>query len=261
MTTFTQRQIQNIVFNQLAIDLNCNIEDFKKTGILFTTYEKNDNQRPFIKQDKILEATTLGNITIIQCSKDYLDFAKEQFNNKSREDIFAAPFLFGHTLCYLPDLKRMSVTDWIDSFEYQFYNEKEVSSLYAHPCFEYALQYDKQHPCPDIIALSASYQGKIIAVAGASKDTDLMWQVGIDVCKDYQGKGLAVCLVSQLSKKILDLGKVPYYCTASSNIPSQLVAHRCGYKIAWTSTYHHIFDGSSPYDKIIHLNTTNRDEK
>ena len=72
-------------------------------------------------------------------------------------------------------------------------------------------------------------------MAGASKDTEEMWQIGVDVKKDYRSKGLATALVSNLANIILDKGKIPYYSTTSSNIPSQLVAYKCGFMPYWYS--------------------------
>jgi hypothetical protein len=49
----------------------------------------------------------------------------------------------------------------------------------------------------------------------------------------------------------MECGAVPYYGTASSNIPSQSVAFRSGFMPAWMCNYKNVFDGSSPFDSSI----------
>jgi predicted GNAT family acetyltransferase len=72
-----------------------------------------------------------------------------------------------------------------------------------------------------------------------------MWQVGIDVLADHRRIGLATALIGKLTNDILKRGKVPYYGTASSNIASQMVAVRAGYKPAWFCAYRGIFEGQA----------------
>jgi predicted GNAT family acetyltransferase len=93
-------------------------------------------------------------------------------------------------------------------------------------------------------------------MAGASADCENMWQIGIDVLPPFRGKGLASCLVSRLAALILKRGIVPFYCTGSFNIPSQLVAYRSGFFPAWMCTYRHALDGSSPYESKIKIEFT-----
>ena len=161
--------------------------------------------------------------------------------------MFAAPFLYGHSLYYIPDPTRIEWLACPTGFQCSSKEGKEIHELYLTAGFENAIQYDQNHPRPDVIALCATYGGEIAAVAGASQDCALMWQIGIDVLPKYRYRGLAAFLVSNLTLTILERGIVPYYGTASSNIPSQAVAHRAGLMPAWMCSYHNILDGSSPF--------------
>jgi hypothetical protein len=38
--------------------------------------------------------------------------------NKTREDIFVAPFVFGHSLYYIPDCNKIKKLPWPDGFEF-----------------------------------------------------------------------------------------------------------------------------------------------
>ena len=115
---------------------------------------------------------------------------------------------------------------------------EEVKKLYELPefaGFDNSIQYGENYVGPDEIILYAKHNNTVVAMAGASKDTEEMWQIGVDVKKDYRNKGLATALVSNLANIIIEKGKIPYYSTTSSNIPSQLVAYKCGFMPFWYS--------------------------
>lgn len=69
--------------------------------------------------------------------------------------------------------------------------------------------------------------GEILAVAGASSNSDKMWEIGIDSFET--GKGYASKVVSRLAFEVWKLGRVPYYGTALSHLASQNVALRSGF--------------------------------
>ncbi|MEE0999921.1 MAG: GNAT family N-acetyltransferase [Treponemataceae bacterium] len=64
-------------------------------------------------------------------------------------------------------------------------------------------------------------------------DCDSMWQIGVDVLPEFRGKNIASFLVNKLSHKIFEKGKIPYYCTAWSNISSRNTAIKAGFTPAW----------------------------
>lgn len=80
-------------------------------------------------------------------------------------------------------------------------------------------------------------QLRLAGMAGASADGKYLWQIGINVDKDYQGKGLAADLVSLIKEEIIRRGKVPFYGTSESHTVSQTVALKSGFVPAWTEIY------------------------
>lgn len=60
-----------------------------------------------------------------------------------------------------------------------------------------------------------------------------MWQIGVDVLPEYRCQGVASALTSGLAREILRRGKVPFYCSAWSNIRSARNAIRSGFIPAW----------------------------
>ena len=80
-----------------------------------------------------------------------------------------------------------------------------------------------------------AYDGeKLVGLAACSADCENMWQIGVDVLPEYRRKNVACSVTSHLAKEILERGKVPFYCSAWSNIRSVKNAVKCGFYPAWT---------------------------
>ena len=69
--------------------------------------------------------------------------------------------------------------------------------------------------------------GALLAVAGATANSDIMWETGVN--SFAEGKGYAVSSLAALSDEIVRLGKVPFYGTAISHLASQNTALRAGF--------------------------------
>ncbi|HCI86189.1 MAG TPA: hypothetical protein DHV68_05035 [Dehalococcoidia bacterium] len=86
---------------------------------------------------------------------------------------------------------------------------------------------------PTMIAAIAERESEIAGVCGASADSPYMWQLGIDVAPEHRGRGIAPALTSAVAGAVLDEGKMPYYGTSASNIPSMRTALAAGFKPMW----------------------------
>ena len=233
---FTKKDVLDIVNNQLAIDLNCSVEDFRKEGVIYTEPVINDKQRKYIKEKPYGEMVTMGQACVISIDDEIKEKVKKALDGKSRNEIDEIGVLTETEIHYIPDLDRMIKKDLPKDFKYEIKEGKEeVEKLYSVPGYDNSIQYGENYVVPDEIVLYAKDKDDIIAMAGASKDTEVMWQIGCDVKEEYRSKGLATALVSNLANIILEKGKLPYYSTTSSNIPSQLVAYKCGFMPYWYS--------------------------
>ncbi len=132
---------------------------------------------------------------------------------------------------FLPDLEKQVLIN--KNITVNILKENDILSLYNDNRFHMALGYDNESDKKDVLATVGYIDGKIAGVAGASNDSDTMWQIGIDVLPEYRRTGVAVTLTKILTDEIIKCGKVPYYCTAWSNIASKCNAIKCGYKTAW----------------------------
>ena len=66
----------------------------------------------------------------------------------------------------------------------------------------------------------------LLAVAGATANSERMWEMGVN--SFAEGKGYAISVLSALTQEVLHHGKVPYSGTALSHIASQTVSLRAG---------------------------------
>ena len=85
----------------------------------------------------------------------------------------------------------------------------------------------------DVLGVGAYDGDKLVGLAGCSADCEDMWQIGVDVLPEYRKKGIASALTSTLAKEILKRDKVPFYCSAWSNIRSVRNAVKSGFIPAW----------------------------
>lgn len=86
---------------------------------------------------------------------------------------------------------------------------------------------------PDMLAVAAVMDGEIVGMAGASADSPLLWQIGINVSQKAEGRHIGSTLVSILKHDIMEMGITPYYGTSFSNLASQKVAANAGFEVMW----------------------------
>ena len=135
-----------------------------------------------------------------------------------------------------------------------WYNQQEILCFREQNQFTSAICFSKTQP--DMLAVAAIKQGDACSVttdageqpecfeqtamagmAGASEDGVYLWQIGINVRKEYAGRGLATELVQSIKNEIIRRGKVPFYGTSESHTISQTVALKSGFVPAWTEIY------------------------
>jgi len=129
-------------------------------------------------------------------------------------------------------------------FPLQWFEQEDILQFKEKNQFTSALSFWNNQP--DMLAVAALKKGdcseehpqeKMAGMAGVSRDGEFLWQIGINVRKEYAGKGLAVQLVTEMKKEVIRRGKVPFYGTSESHIISQTVGLKAGFAPAWTEIY------------------------
>lgn len=137
--------------------------------------------------------------------------------------------IFDTHIYFLPSVER---TDERAEHEVRWFEEAELEQFREDNRFnKYALSFSPTQP--DVLAVAAYDKNEIIGMAGCSADGEYLWQIGVDVCPEYAGKGLGRDLVTLLKKEILARGKTPYYGTAESHAVSRNIAIGSGFLPAW----------------------------
>ena len=85
----------------------------------------------------------------------------------------------------------------------------------------------------DVLGVGAYDGHTLVGLAACSADCEDMWQIGVDVLPAYRRQGIASALTSALAREIINRNKVPFYCTAWSNIRSVRNAIKSGFIPAW----------------------------
>ena len=237
------------MYKQLAIDLACTVEDLKSNKNVFIVAERNNNMRC----SENLELTQMhliciNNKIVARCpdervirwlEKEYSNFNSNWLGSYHITRKFDEGLKqFGIRVAlfdpfFIPD-QNTKETDCsvLKSFSLKWYDSNGLKSFEGDKRFVEALLFYEN--APDKIAVTASKNGDIIAMAAANADRPNIWQMGVNVTSEYCGNGVATALVATLKNKIIDMDILPYYSTALSHVISQKVAIKAGFIPAFT---------------------------
>jgi len=235
---------------QCALDLCCQPQDFDKWDNTLVFPQLLPGRRRFSAEKDFFRMAAFGRGAVIcadghlqQWCQEYL-LGTEGIRLLEHDKLVIIEeqlrsygwHLYGLSEFYLPytDIPRSPRLD--PEVKLCWYEKAEIPQLYDDKRFHNALLYDAEGLRPDVLAITASIDGQVAGMAGASEDSPMFWQIGIDVLPEYRNRGLAVYLVSALTDEILKRGAVPYYGTWSANIASRCVAAASGYFPAWVET-------------------------
>lgn len=232
-----KEEMMDCVYNQLAIDYNCEPNDFLKDGLIFTVARKNEGRRYFPFVMPRLEIISMGHGTIINVSSDILPYIHQEFEGKTREEVFNSPSIYGVNAYFLPDIGKITSITKPDGFEFVMVEKQDIRRFYDLYGSQSGMQYDPNSQNPEMLLVLAKYKDAIAGIAKAKADCKTLWSIDVDVLNTFRGKGLAAPMVNMLTLEILNRGHIPYYFTSTSHVLSTHVAVRAGYIPAWVHCY------------------------
>lgn len=238
----TNKEILQIAMRQSARDINCNAEDFLCGYPVIVKSGVGPGARVYYKEPITCNMVSYGNNIVASVREEYRDVIEEYINKFKFYHCFETPNLhwlserlepMGQKICfmaeyYLPDAEKLPVLSC--AYETRVLEQRDFQELYR-PEWGNALCEDRKER--DVLGVGAYDDGKLIGLSGASADCDTMWQIGIDVLTAYRRRGIASALTANLAAEILNREKVPFYCSAWSNIPSVRNAVKSGFIPAW----------------------------
>lgn len=237
------RVIKSKIEKLLSKEYYCRLEELNGKE---TIYSINTN----IEQSYI-KILAYRNCVVVCTSKNVYSQIRKLLQNKSRDEIFENPFVYGQTIHYVPN---NDYTDDISALHYEseFLLDGDVLSLNGLMGFENSLAFDESGYTPTKAIYLARDNERIIGIAGAAKSSvEGVLEVGVDVLEEYRNARLGTHLVRRLTRELLLRDIVPFYSASITNIGSQMVANRCGYIPMWVDTFGTILDGSSVYNDIV----------
>ena len=239
---FSKEEIWKIAMEQSARDLNCVPEDFLKSGPVLTAGGLSAGAKKYYKPPIPCNFVSYGGNVVASALPEYRDIAAEYVRKFTFYRCFETPAIhwlderlapLGQKVCFmaeyqLPDPDKVRALPC--AYALRVLEQKDFARLYL-PQWSNALCEDRKEL--DVLGVGAYDQGKLVGFAACSADCEDMWQIGVDVLPDYRRKGIAAALTSRLALEILKRGKVPFYCSAWSNLLSVRNALRCGFTPAW----------------------------
>ena len=232
-----------ILAAQLADDYCCTVDQVQSPENVFTVISQRPGQRGFHVP---FRAACVDGKLLVAGSPEMAAWCREHYAQKE-----AAWFMEFSVLRALNErlnadglriatahpffLPAHPVQPCTDGLTITWYERAEIEQFRGDGRFgeAYAFLAD----VPDVLGVSASVDGELAAMAGASLDSLRMWQIGINVLPAYQKRGLGWTLTALLAREVERRGALPFYGTSMSHIASQRVALRAGFVPAWTELY------------------------
>ena len=268
---FDKTIIESELKKLLALDFNCNADDFDKKENVIVVPKEYPGRRVYAPKKPFFSMITMGKNTVINAPEEMHEWlgnwCKDRegiwlFEHHNLMELEKELAKYGKNLwqshhMFLPKA-RMEEVDadcaanrgtpecenqsfGVDNdvqtvngdIEIRWFEQKDIHALYGRPEFPNALCDCYKPERPDVLAVGAVHKGQIIGLAGCSADAKLFWQIGIDVLPEWRGKGIATMLVKLLKNECFRRGAIPFYGTSLSNLGSWHVALGSGFYPAW----------------------------
>ena len=238
----TNQEMLQIAMRQSAEDMGSRAEDFLLSENVLVPFHLGAKARKYLKEPITCNLVSYGNNIVAAAADDVSDLVAAYINRYEFYHCFETPHMHwlndrltekGYRVCfmaeyYLPDVDR--IPELSCGYELRVLTQEDFSELYL-PEWSNALCKERKHL--DVLGIGAYEQGKLVGLAGCSADCERMWQIGIDVLPDCRRQGIAAALTSRLAREIIAREKVPFYCSAWSNIRSVRNAVKSGFIPTW----------------------------
>lgn len=229
-----QEQIK-IVEEQFAVDYNCSIEDFKNKETLVTIRKRNEGARKFDDEDSLLSMLSYNGKLVITAEESIVPWCKEvlmkhlsaewafEANSLISIDKKLAEFGYGIDQAHIFFLPKFDQEE--SNVKLRILDKDEITELEEDERIDEAFLFDDY--IQDMLGVAViSETGDMLAVAGATDNSERMWEMGVNSFEE--GRGYGKIAISKLVKEVMKRGKVPFYGTALSHLASQNVALRAG---------------------------------
>lgn len=245
----SKEDIKEIFIDQLCKDYSCSRKQLVSPNNVFVKRTLIDGRRRFKDDDVLVKVLCIGGKVVFACREDVLERMEAEFKDVKGEWFSEFPTLlkldnicreYGyyledfHHFCLPADndyFSEQELETMASQYEIKIYEADELECFRGDKRFLRALSFIES--APDMIAITASKDGKILGMSGVSADSENLWQIGIDVDPSARGNNIGALLTVLLKREVLKRGKVPFYGTNESHIQSQRVSVKSGFIPAW----------------------------
>jgi RimJ/RimL family protein N-acetyltransferase len=238
----TKKEVLDIALSQLAIEYHVDKNIFYEQKNVLSKRVCSKRERIDLHDSKMFNMLSIFGISVTSCEPNLFDWVQDEIMKKQANWIFDFYMLrkidqklytFGHEidqvlLHYLPNPEKIKT---YDSESIKWFDENEIMQFKGDIRFDEAFCFNPE--APDFLGVALYENDQIIGMAGVSKDSENLYQIGINVDPSYRHQGIGTKLVSLLTKRLLDKGIVCFYKTSISHTNSSRVAINSGYFLAW----------------------------
>ena len=238
----TNRDMLETAMKQSAEDMGCTAGDFLSGENVIVPFHPGANIRRYYQLPITCHFVSYGNNVVAAVTDEVEEPVSEYVGRYEFYHCFETPNMHwlndrlaekGHKVCFMAEYYLFDVNrapDLSCAYETRMLGPADFGELYL-PEWGNALCRERKQL--DVLGIGAYDQGKLVGLAGCSADCEEMWQIGVDVLPEYRRKGIASALTGRLAKAIMEREKVPFYCSAWSNIRSVRNAVKSGFIPAW----------------------------
>ena len=249
----TNRDIRDTVVTMLAAELSCAPADLTDGRVHIAVRAPNAHENPahrlFPPHPGKIGIASIGTGGVVCVDERHLAWAEEVFGAATTRDEIFMPepvgrmaglikpeglTLYGPFPRFAVSRNSLAHIGPPDGYTVRVVDQAGADSIGQREKWRYSISEDPAETArPTMVAAVAEKNGQVVGVCGASADSPSMWQLGIDVAPDHQGQGIAAALTSAAAQAVLEAGKLPYYGTTNSNVPSMRAALAAGFKPTW----------------------------
>jgi GNAT superfamily N-acetyltransferase len=219
----TRKEIIDIAYKQLSIDYHSDINDFYSEKNVLTKRKMHPNQRKDLWQSCVFNMMSIQGKSVVSSKKELFSWIEKEILPKQ------ANWIFDFYMLRKIDQKLKSIDYEIDQVLLHYLPDPERLKLDSR--FDEAFCFDPD--APDVLGVAYLNQNEIVGMAGVSRDSNYLYQMGVNIDEKYRHQGIGTMLVSQLTSRLLNMGIVPFYKTSISHVNSSNVAIKSGFFLAW----------------------------
>ncbi len=234
----------SLVASQLALDYSMPLSSVMDKENHYTLYTPMEGRRRFEDNpDFFLKLAVFNGKVIATGKEEAIDGIKEIIGERKGEWILDGKsleriisFLSIHNkhinILHPFFVKSEKTNNDYSTLSYRIIEKEEILGFKDMDEFSEAFAFDEN--APDEVGVAIMENGEIAAMAGASSDSPMMWQIGVNTKPQFRGKGYGTKAVDILSNIVLERGIIPYYGTSFSHISSMRVALSASFLPMWT---------------------------